>query len=77
MEKEKVPFKVDQSEEVVKTVRARIYKDFIMCVDANDNGIDKVNGKDVNGVPTTLWARVAKTNPMWWDETADQMALFR
>jgi uncharacterized UPF0160 family protein len=45
-------------------------------VDANDNGVDKVNEKDVAAVPTTLWSRVAKINPMWWDESADENALF-
>ena len=45
-------------------------------MDANDNGVDKVNDKDVSSVPTTLWARVAKANPMWWDENADELALF-
>ncbi len=44
-----------------------MYKDFVIYVDANDNGVDKVNDKDVSGVPGTLWTRVAKLNPMWWE----------
>jgi len=39
----------------------------IIYADANDNGIDKIEEKDVSSVPTTLWSRVAKLNPMWWD----------
>jgi uncharacterized UPF0160 family protein len=48
----------------------------VIYVDANDNGVDKVYDKDVAAVPTTLWSRVAKVNPMWWEEGADETALF-
>jgi hypothetical protein len=33
--------------------------------------VDKVYEKEVSAVPTTLWSRVAKLNPMWWEEGAD------
>lgn len=45
-------------------------------MDANDNGVEKVRDKDVSAVPSTLWARVGKLNPMWWEENTNEMALF-
>lgn len=48
----------------------------MIYVDASDNGIDKVNEKDFTAVPTTLWGRVAKMNPMWWDDSSNEMDLF-
>ena len=65
--KEKLPFKPILTQEIVNDIREKIYKNFIIYVDANDNGIDKVNDKEFVSVPTTLWSRIAKINPMWWD----------
>ena len=48
----------------------------MIYVDASDNGIDKVNEKDFTAVPTTLWGCVAKMNPMWWDDSSNEMDLF-
>ena len=66
-EKNKLTFKPIVNEDIIKEVREKIYRNFIIYVDANDNGIDKIDSKEVTGVPTTLWAKVAKMNPMWWD----------
>ena len=51
-------------------IREDIYKHFVIYVDANDNGISKVDDKD-SSVVTTLWDRVGRINPMWWEEGAD------
>ena len=75
-EKGKLPFEPILNEAIVEEIREKIYKNLIIYVDANDNGVDKVYEKDVAAVPTTLWSRVAKINPMWWDEGADENALF-
>lgn len=61
---------------IIEEIRTKIYKHLIIYVDANDNGVDKVHEKDVSTVPTTLWQRVAKANPMWWDETSNELELF-
>ena len=64
-----------QTQEVIDHVRESIYKRFVIYVDANDNGVDKV--KDVNtSVSTTLWSRVSKINPMWWQESDNELQLF-
>lgn len=76
LSKEKLPFEPFKSAQVLDEVREKIYKNLIIYVDANDNGVDKINEKDVSSVPTTLWARVAKINPMWWDESANELELF-
>ena len=70
-EKDKISFEPIINEEIEK-----IYKNFIIYVDANDNGVDKVNDKDVSALPTTLWNRIGKINPMWWEHAADENALF-
>lgn len=75
-EKETLTFKPNSSPELVQDLREKIYKNFVLYVDANDNGVEKVQGKDVSNIPTTLWARVAKLNPMWWEEGADEMKQF-
>jgi uncharacterized UPF0160 family protein len=64
-----------QSKEVIDHVRESIYKHFVIYIDANDNGVSKVNEKDVN-VPTTIWWRVGEFNPMWWEETYNELEQF-
>lgn len=59
------------NEAIIEEIREKIYKNIVIYVDANDNGVDKVYDKDVASAPTTLWSRVAKVNPMWWEENAD------
>ena len=49
----------------------------MIFVDANDNGVDRVDGKQVNAAPSTLWSRIGKLNPMWWDETSKEDELFK
>lgn len=75
-EKEKLTFEPILNEGIVEEIREKIYKNFVIYVDANDNGVDRVNEKDVAAVPTTLWSRVAKVNSMWWEENVDELALF-
>lgn len=74
-EKDKLTFKPILTEAIIEQIRQKIYKHFIIYVDANDNGVDKVYDKEVS-TPTTLWSRIAKINPMWWQEGADQNAQF-
>lgn len=64
------------NEQIIEDIREKVYKNFVIYVDANDNGVDRVNEKDVAAVPTTLWSRVAKVNSMWWEENVDELALF-
>lgn len=59
------------NEEIIKDIRERIYKSFIIYVDACDNGVDKVLEKEFMQVPSTLWSRISKMNPMWWDEKSN------
>ena len=75
-EKERLPFQPILGPEIEFEVREKIYKNFIIYVDAIDNGVDKVNEKDITSVPSTLWGRVAKLNPMWWEEGVDVKPLF-
>lgn len=49
----------------------------MIYVDANDNGVEKVHDKQFAHVPTSLWARISKLNPMWWDQNYNQMELFK
>lgn len=70
-EKEHLTFEPICTQQIVDEIREKIYKHLIIYVDANDNGVDKVHEKDVSTVPTTLWQRVAKINPMWWDESSN------
>jgi uncharacterized UPF0160 family protein len=70
-EKQNLTFEPILNPKIVDDIREKIYKHLIIYVDANDNGVDKVHEKDVSTVPTTLWQRVAKLNPMWWDETSN------
>ena len=72
---EKIPFQPIHSEEVVNRIRESIYKNLVIFVDANDNGVSKVGEKQVK-VPTTLWNKVQKINPMWWEENVNQLELF-
>lgn len=69
-------FKPKFDQEILKYIQEKIYNSFIIYVDANDNGVSKIEGKEVAGVPTTLWGRVAKLNPMWWEEGADDYQQF-
>lgn len=75
-EKEKLTFEPILNEQIIEDIREKVYKNFVIYVDANDNGVDRVNEKDVASVPTTLWSRVAKVNSMWWEENVDELALF-
>jgi uncharacterized UPF0160 family protein len=75
LNKEKLTFQPAQSQEVLDRVRESVYKNFIIYVDANDNGVSKVNEKDTS-LPSTLWDRVGKINPMWWEEGANELELF-
>lgn len=43
--KERLPFKPVLTQEISDDIREKIYKNFIIYVDANDNGIDKVHDK--------------------------------
>jgi len=70
-EKEHLTFEPIYNQQIIDEIREKIYKHLIIYVDANDNGVDKVHEKDVSTVPTTLWQRVAKINPMWWDESSN------
>ena len=54
-----------------------MYKNFMIYVDACDNGVDKVFEKQFMHVPSTLWSRVNKMNPMWWDEKSNENELFK
>lgn len=54
-----------------------MYKNFVIYVDANDNGVMKISEKEYSHVPTTLWSRISKLNPMWWDESANEFELFK
>lgn len=65
-EGEKLSFKVHRDKKIEEDIREKIYKNFIIYIDANDNGVDLVQEKPFLHVPTTLWSRVAKLNPMWW-----------
>ena len=49
----------------------------MIYVDAGDNGVELVNEKEFSFVPSTLWSRVARLNPMWWDEKSNEMELFK
>ena len=69
LQKEKLSFEPAATPEIINEVREKIYDHLIVYVDANDNGIENVKDKQVNGMPTTLWDKVGKTNPMWWDES--------
>lgn len=40
-----LPFKPILNKEIVDDIREKIYKNLIIFVDANDNGIDKINEK--------------------------------
>ena len=62
--------------EIIKRITEKIYENFIRYVDANDNGVSKIGEKEVSGVPTTLWRRVGKLNPMWWEEAVDENGQF-
>ena len=73
--KEKITFPPKHSQQIIDDIRQKIYKELIIFVDAQDNGIDKVNDKDAT-LPTTLWSRVGKLNPMWWEETYNEQELF-
>ena len=70
-EKQKLTFEPINNAEIAKEITEKIYKNFIIYIDANDNGIDKVRDKEIAGVPTTLWSRITKLNPMWWEENAN------
>ena len=70
-EKEKLTFTPNVNTEIINEIREKIYKNFIIYVDANDNGIDKIDNVNISFLPSTLWARVAKMNPMWWETSSN------
>lgn len=55
-----------RSPEIENQIRQKIYRNFIIYIDANDNGVSKINDKEFAHVPTTLWNRISKLGPMWW-----------
>ena len=44
-DKDKLTFEPKINEEILKLIRDKIYKNFMIFVDANDNGVDRVDGK--------------------------------
>jgi uncharacterized UPF0160 family protein len=70
-------FKPIRTPKIEEDIREKVYKNFVIYVDANDNGVMKISEKEYSHVPTTLWSRISKLNPMWWDESANEFELFK
>jgi uncharacterized UPF0160 family protein len=71
LSKTELTFEPVVTAEIITDIREKIYKSFIIYIDANDNGVDLVHDKEFLHVPSTLWSRVSRLNPMWWEEDVD------
>jgi uncharacterized UPF0160 family protein len=46
-------------------------------VDANDNGVEICEGKRNYSINSALWDRIARCNPMWWEEDINETERFQ
>lgn len=73
----KLPFEPVYNEDIEKEVRSKIYEGFIMGVDAIDNGVEICEGKKNYNINSALWNRIGRLNPMWWEESVNQIERFK
>ena len=77
-ENNNLPFVPANNEEIQKRVRDEVYEKLILPIDGNDNGVESYTGGTKNyTVPSSIWSRVGRLNPSWYEEGVDSMARFR
>ena len=70
---------LDRNQNNLDLIYNKLYRNFIMCVDAEDNGINQYpdNIKSKYSNQTTYGHRVSRLNPAWDEENPDQSWQFR
>ncbi|CAH6722794.1 MYG1 protein [[Candida] jaroonii] len=73
--KEIIQHKLGITGDIVDVIYQKIYKEFIESIDANDNGISKIEGDyetKFNDKNLMLPSIISNLNPIWYEEPTDE-----
>lgn len=64
--------------EVHKQVQREVYHKLILPIDGDDNGVKAYQGEGTKlySTPGSIWARIGRLNPKWWEKNVNPMDRF-